>query len=251
MTRKDLGQYFTISEELQQFVFDHVQNLSETLLEPSFGAGHLLKLFKEWDPDYPMVCCEIDPTIAPIVSFNEHQTVIYDDFTKQQFAHPFRTIVGNPPYVKQRTANLYIRFIETCYELLDEDGGEMIFIVPSDFIKLTSAAEIIDKMTQTGSFTHFFFPNNERLFTEASIDVVVFRYQRGLRQERTIVNGEEVYCNVNRGIITFSKSPQRGIAIQDMFHVYVGMVSGRDAVYRVPIGNVDCLYSPLTAPTKA
>jgi len=38
--KKDLGQYFTISDEPQQFVFDKVKYKSSPLLEPSFGAGH-------------------------------------------------------------------------------------------------------------------------------------------------------------------------------------------------------------------
>ena len=42
---KSLGQYFTISNTLQQFVFDKVNHKDHLLLEPSFGAGHLLKKF--------------------------------------------------------------------------------------------------------------------------------------------------------------------------------------------------------------
>lgn len=37
-TKKSRGQYFTIADELQQFVFDAVRD--------SFGAGHLLQKFK-------------------------------------------------------------------------------------------------------------------------------------------------------------------------------------------------------------
>ena len=35
-SKKDLGQYFTISDELQTFVFDNVKYKSCLLLEPSF-----------------------------------------------------------------------------------------------------------------------------------------------------------------------------------------------------------------------
>jgi hypothetical protein len=54
--KKDLGQYFTIAEELQTFVFEKVKHKSSPLLEPSFGAGHLLKKFKEYNDKYPMTC---------------------------------------------------------------------------------------------------------------------------------------------------------------------------------------------------
>ena len=144
--KKKHGQYFTISEELQAYVFDKVKHKGSLILEPSFGAGHLLKKFKEADADYPISCYELDTTIKPVIELNRHQTVIYGDFTKQVITQRFKSIVGNPPYVKQSTGNLYIKFIEICFGLLDNDG-EMIFIVPSDFIKLSSAASLIDAMT--------------------------------------------------------------------------------------------------------
>lgn len=238
--KKELGQYFTISDELQNFVFDVVRHKSSLLLEPSFGAGHLLKKFKEYDENYPMVCYELDSTIQPIVTFNKFQTPVYGDFTKQAIIQKFKTIIGNPPYVKQSKGNLYIKFIELCYEYLD-DHGELVFIVPSDFIKLTSASAIIDRMTNNGSFTDFLFPHNEKLFDGASIDVVVFRYEKGLNIKKARVNGTEQFCNVNNGIITFSDSIISGTYIHDKFNVYVGLVSGRDEIYRVPFGNIDIL----------
>lgn len=238
--KKDLGQYFTISDELQTFVFDKVRHKSARLLEPSFGAGHLLKKFKEYDENYPMVCYELDTNVKPIIAFNEYQTPIYGDFTQQTVTSKFRTIIGNPPYVKQTTGNLFIKFVEICYECLADDG-ELIFIVPSDFIKLTSASCIISKMSENGSFTDFLFPNNERLFEGASIDVVVFRYEKGAKNQKTNVNGKEVFCNINKGIITFSDAEVSGSSIDSRFDVYVGLVSGRDEIYRVPIGNADIL----------
>ncbi len=239
--KKDLGQYFTIAEELQTFVFDKVKHKSSRLLEPSFGAGHLLKKFKEYDENYPMVCYELDTRVKPLVTFNSYQTPIYGDFTQQTVTSKFKTIIGNPPYVKQKTGNLYIKFIELCYEYLDDNGGELIFIVPSDFIKLTSASHIIEKMSNNGCFTDFLFPHNERLFEGASIDVVVFRYEKGTRNNKAIVNGKESFCNVNKGIITFSDAEVAGTSIDSQFNVYVGLVSGRDEIYRVPFGNIDIL----------
>lgn len=239
--KKQIGQYFTVSDKLQKFVFDKVKHKSSTLLEPSFGAGHLLQKFKEYDDNYPMVGYELDTTIKPVVEFNENQTTIYGDFTAQAITTKFKTIVGNPPYVKQKTGNLYIKFIEQCYNYLDDDGGELIFIVPSDFIKLTRASSIIDKMKETGSFTDFLFPHDEKLFEGASIDVLVFRYEKGLINKKTNVNGKEVFCNINKGIITFSDSEVSGTSIDTLFNVYVGLVSGRDEIYRVPFGNIDIL----------
>jgi len=234
--KKTLGQYFTISEELQTFIFNKVQNKGECLLEPSFGAGHLLKKFIEYDKNYPMVCYEIDETIRPIVST---KILLYCDFLLQPI-QKYKTIIGNPPFVKQKTGNLYLKFVEKCFQSLEEDG-EMIFIVPSDFLKLTSASSVITKMTSMGSFTDFYFPHNEKLFEGASIDILVFRYEKGHVSEKTNVNGKSVFCNINKGIITFSDTKVLGVYIETLFNVYVGLVSGRDEIYRVPFGNIDIM----------
>jgi adenine-specific DNA-methyltransferase len=238
--KKELGQYFTISEELQKFVFDKVKHKGSNLLEPSFGAGHLLQKFKTLDANYPMLIYELDNTIKPVIAFNSFQTVFYGDFTKQFIAQKFKTIIGNPPYVKTSTGNLYIKFIDQCFKLLD-DGGELIFIVPSDFIKLTSASALIESMAAAGSFTDFYFPNDEGLFEGAAVDVLVFRYEKGLFIKNVVVNGAASLININNGIITFSSSELSGTLLETKFNVYVGLVSGRDEVYRVPIGNMEVL----------
>jgi adenine-specific DNA-methyltransferase len=238
--QKKLGQYFTVNESLQQFVYDKVKNKGELLLEPSFGAGHLLKKFKESNTNYPIICYELDSTVKPIMQFNEHQTLIYGDFTQQIITRNFKTIIGNPPYIKQTSGNLYIKFIELCYALLDS-GGELIFIVPSDFIKLTSAAPIIQTMMANGSFTDFFFPHDEKLFENANIDVCVFRYQKGLILSSVTVNDKKMICNAQNGIITFSVSDVKGTPLSEQFNAYVGLVSGRDEIYRAPFGNLKIL----------
>ena len=257
--KKNLGQYFTVSDHLQQFVFDKVKHKGSLLLEPSFGAGHLLKKFKEANPEYPMECYEVDTSVKPVIEFNTCQTVVYGDFTKQVHTKKFKTIIGNPPYVKQKTGNLYIKFIELCFNLLDTDG-ELIFIVPSDFIKLTSASSLIEAMVKEGSFTDFLFPHNEKLFEGANVDILIFRYQRTLGQkipgqktpgqktpgqktpgQKTMVNGKEVFCNVRNGILTFSDTEIKGTPLSDIFDVYVGLVSGKDEVYCNPIGNMNIL----------
>jgi len=227
-----LGQYFTISDKLQETVFNFVFFKNETLLEPSFGLGHLLIKFKEFNNNYPMVLYEIDKTLIPIIEFNENQKIIYDDFLTS-FNKTFKTIIGNPPYISSKNSkNLYIQFIEKCFELLDTNG-ELIFIVPSDFLKLTRASQIITKMSLSGSFTHFYRPNNEKLFKEASIDVVVFRYQKDLKNTNhtTIVNDIPQTIHINNGIINFNLK-NNNIRLDSLFDIYVGIVSGLDSVFK-------------------
>jgi adenine-specific DNA-methyltransferase len=238
--KKSLGQYFTINNDLQQFVFDNVKYKNSKLLEPSFGAGHLLIKFLEYNLNYDMECYEIDNTIKPIVNFNEHQNINYCDFTKKNISYKFKTIIGNPPYIKKTDCNLYIKFIDICYDLLD-DNGELIFIIPSDFIKLTSASNLINKMITNGSFTNFLFPNNEKLFNNANIDIMIFRYEKNLISNNTTVNNINKIYNTHNNIITFSDTPIIGTLLNTLFNVYVGMVSGKDEVYKVDFGNTNIL----------
>lgn len=234
---KSLGQYFTVSESLQSAVFDLVANKGCRLLEPSVGAGHLLRPFLAHDINYPMTCYELDTSVQMIVNRNAHQTLIHGDFTAQQIAERYKTIVGNPPYVKHTTGNLYIKFIDICWRLLDE-GGEMIFIVPSDFLKCTRGADLRLEMLSNGRFTDVILPHDESLFPEASVDVMVFRYVRGTVSSVIRVNGREMVCNVHNSIVTFSEQALLGAPVETLFHVYVGLVSGRDEVYRSDLGNV-------------
>ena len=244
-TKKDLGQYFTVDESLQKFVFNMTQNKGQPLLEPSFGAGHLLKLFLASNPDYPMVCYEIDKKITPCVKFNDSQTVIYVDFVKEKFNRKFKTIIGNPPYVKQKKGrNLYLQFIELCLNLLEVDG-ELIFIVPSDFLKLTSAAGLIRKMVSEGSFTDFLFPHNEKLFNDSVVDIVVFRYQKGLKTTTCNYNGVAKAWRFSDGIITFhsltASASASTVTIGSLFDVFVGFVSGRNEIFCNENGKLDLL----------
>lgn len=229
-----LGQYFTVSEFLQEKVCECVQNKTSKILEPSFGAGHLLKKFM----NRSLVCYEIDSTVKPIVSFDEKKHEIhYCDFLNSEIDQKFETIIGNPPYVKNSSGNLYIKFIEKCFELLTDDG-ELVFIVPSEFIKVTRAKKLLQKMCSVGTFTHFWFPHDEKLFENASIDVVVFRYQKtpGLK---THLNGVENFYSINDGMITFSENT--GTMVSDFFDVYVGMVSGKDEIFKHKDGNISVL----------
>jgi len=243
-TKKDLGQYFTVDESLQKFVYDVTKNKGQRLLEPSFGAGHLLRLFLLSNPDYPAACYELDNKIVPIVTFTEGQTVKYGDFMKTHIADKFKTIIGNPPYVKvDKNKNLYLQFIEKCLGLLDVDG-ELIFIVPSDFLKLTSAAGLIRKMVAEGSFTDFLFPNNEKLFEDSIVDVVIFRYQRGLSTRSCLRNGVASTWQFNEGIVTFTAAAAAAaatVALGELFDCYVGFVSGLDSVFCNDLGTLEVL----------
>jgi len=233
-TQIDLDQYFTTNEQLQQTVFNFVKNRG-LMLEPSFGAGHLLLKFKELDIDYPMKCYEIDTAVVPVLDFNQAQELIYGDFLSAQEKTLFGTIVTNPPFNRAHD------FVEKCFSLL-APGGELVVICPSAFTKQSSNAKLLSKMTAEGSFTHFLFPHNEKLFKNAAVDIVVFRYERGLHSVKALVNDVEMFCNTERGIITFSSEDiSTNPRFEEFFHVGVSAITGKDEVFNQAFGNMKFL----------
>ena len=132
--------------------------------------------------------------------------VIHGDFMKQKIKKKYKTIIGNPPFVRTKTGNLYIDFVEKCFNLL-EHGGELVFIVPSDFLKLTCASKLLNNMISNGTFTHIYHPHNEKLFENASIDVIVFRYCKNNKLKKQVLyNNNLLYIINNDGLITFNKN---------------------------------------------
>jgi adenine-specific DNA-methyltransferase len=171
--------------------------------------------------------------------------VIYGDFITQNITKKYKTIIGNPPYVKQKRGNLYIDFIEKCYNLLD-DNGELIFIVPSDFLKLTCSSKLLNKMIEYGNFTHIFHPHNEKLFENASIDVIIFRYCKNILLAKTVLyNDKLLYLTNSNGLITFNENIiENSVAnlFKDYFDIYVGIVSGKEEIYKNnKLGNIEVL----------
>ena len=128
----------------------------------------------------------------------------------------FSTIIGNPPYVDNSLfevnfktsikvkANLYIYFIEKCLHHLEENG-ELIFIVPRDFIKLTSARYINKLLFDNGTITHFYDYGDEKFFKNASPNICIFRYQKSNFSRKTLTFNGEFKFTENDGIISFTK----------------------------------------------
>ena len=227
------GQYFTTNPLLKQCVCDFVMNNPERVLEPSVGRGDLVDSIQSTFGVLHFDMYEIDPNIENLPCIVPN-SVIHGDFLAQKICRKYKTIIGNPPYVRTSTGNLYIDFIEKCHNLL-ECNGEMIFIVPSDFMKLTSAASLISHMMATGTFTHIFRPNDEKLFENANIDVIVFRYCLDPDIEKTVMYNNELKRLINtNGTITFTSIHEvtEGVKIEDYFDVLVGMVSGRENIFK-------------------
>lgn len=243
--KKDIhekGQYFTKNEILQEFVRRLILNKPNKILEPSMGRGDLIKYIQSITPNIEFDLYEIDETINFLPEIQKEQ-IHFGDFLQQEINNKYKTIIGNPPYVKTKTGNLYIDFIDRCYELL-EDKGELIFIVPSDFIKLTSSGKVINKMMENGTFTHIIHPNKENLFDNASIDIIVFRYCKdNILPKKILVNNQEKFLVNTNGILTFTEQENTNTqTLSEYFNVYVGMVTGKESVYKnEEFGNITLL----------
>jgi len=242
MDKHSIGQYFTTNEILKQTVYNFMFNKSSIILEPSIGQGDLVSFITDKNPSISFDMYEIDNTI-PLLNNIQKDKVIYGDFMTQTITKTYKTIVGNPPYVRTKKGNLYIDFTEKCYNLLD-DNGELIFIVPSDFLKLTSASKLLNTMMTNGTFTHIFHNHNEKMFENASIDVIVFRYcKNSLIDKKVLYNDKLLYITNSNGLITFGEEENNNsVLFQDYFDIYVGLVSGKEDVYKNnDLGNISVL----------
>ncbi len=238
----NMGQYFTTSLELKEKIFEFILNNPDNILEPSIGQGDLIQYIQSKIPNIKFDMFEIDKTIELLDDIDKNN-VIYTDFLKYEIIKSYNTIIGNPPFIRTKKGNLYIDFIEKCYNLLN-DNGELIFIVPSDFLKLTSASKLLDKMMTNGTFTHIYHPDNEKLFKNASINIIVFRYCKNNLIEKKILYNDKLLHIINKnGLITFNeKINNNNLIFQDYFNIYVGLVSGKEEVFKnSKLGNIDIL----------
>ena len=238
-----LDQYFTTAAELQAKVVSFILRQPVRILEPSVGRGHLVAATCAVHPNIKFDMYEIDRSVKPLAGLPGN--IIWGDFMAQSIEYKYDTIIGNPPYVRTRAGNLYIDFIEKCFGLLAPQG-ELIFIVPADFFKLTSAARVLTAMHNEGVFTHVYHPHNERLFEGAHIDIIVFRYCRDpTAPKQTLYNDDLMTTDHSAGLITFSAlgdNTNEANLFSEYFNIYVGLVSGRESVYRnATYGNIDVI----------
>lgn len=237
-----LGQYFTTNDKLKEVVYNFVLNKPDKILEPSIGQGDLVLYFLMKNKRIVFDMYEIDKTII-LLDGIEKKDVVYNDFMKEDIKCKYKTIIGNPPYVKTKKGNLYIDFIYKCYGLL-KHNGELVFIIPSDFFKLTSASKILNDMMKNGTFTHIYHPHDEHLFKNASIDIIVFRYCKNKKLLKEVIYNDKItYITNSDGLITFDENKiDNEYKISDFFDIYVGLVSGKEQVFRnETYGNIKIL----------
>jgi adenine-specific DNA-methyltransferase len=248
--KHDKGQYFTKNNQLKNKVYEFIKNNPQKILEPSVGRGDLVSHIIKLNQNIIFDMFEIDKNIKLLDDINLDIHIInYVDFLNNNFINKYKTIIGNPPYIKNTTGNLYIKFIEKCYKYYLEDKGELIFIIPSDFFKLTSSSKLINEMLKLGNFTDIYYPNNENLFENASIDIIIFRYCKDknlINKNKINYNNETKYLYCKEGIIKFTNKniidDKNTKYIKDYFNVHVGLVSGKEGFFKnKEFGNIKIL----------
>ena len=247
MTQKDvinLGQVFT-PPNVVAFMLDLCQTRGR-ILEPSSGDGAFFTTLTEQGRD--CVGIELDPRVAP-------PGARVMDFFDYPETERFDSIIGNPPYVRyqdiaastktklksplfDKRSNLFLFFIEKCVRHLNQ-GGELVFIVPREFIKLTAAKKMNAWLYEQGSITHFYETGDVRIFGEHTPNCAIFRFEKG-RFDRRMADGR-TFTEVD-GQLMFLRNDHQ-VRFSDIFTVKVGAVSGADSIYTHPAGNMEFVCS--------
>lgn len=273
-TKEARGQFFTTSPKVQAVMLGLLERVHGRVLEPSAGAGHLVKALETRFPDMDIAGVELDSTIQPVCD----STITYGDFftysnkVLEGTVQGFDVVFGNPPYVSWKNVeessqfssrevkasysdktNLYHLFIDRCVDVLS-DGGEMVLIVPKEWLYQSSASPLRDKLHEKGHITHIVDCSGEKIFEDASVPaLIIFRFVKNSSQENkhTLFAGclddahkgnyepRTITVKNGRWLLLRDETAQRVDdwgRLSDVFSVKVGLVSGADSVYRVTEG---------------
>ncbi|HEX5392180.1 MAG TPA: class I SAM-dependent methyltransferase [Rhodocyclaceae bacterium] len=235
-----LGQVFTRADVVAQMLA--LRRNKGRVLEPSCGDG----AFAAQLPG--CVAIELDQRVAP-------KDALLMDFFDYPVSERFDTIIGNPPYVRHQDiltetleklnsplfdgrSNLYLYFIEKCVRHL-KPHGELIFITPRDFIKLTAARQLNAWLAKEGSITHFIETGDSSIFGSYVPNCAIWRFEKG-RRKLTLEDGRRFV--ESDGQLLFLRGDYN-VPLADLFQVKVGAVSGADEVFTHPRGNTEFVCS--------
>lgn len=266
MNQKDvvnLGQVFTPPAIVEAML--GLKRRQGRVLEPSAGDG----AFAHRLPG--CIAIEADARHAPAGA-------LIQDFFAYPESERFLTVIGNPPYVRFQDiqpetalrldsdlfdgrSNLYLFFIEKAVRHL-EPGGELIFITPRDFLKVTSSVKLNRWLYSQGTITDVIELGDARIFTGAVPNCLIWRFEKGdfsrrtryaelpahpdLRQALGALQWQERHFTEVGGHIVFAAGAYER-HVRDLFAVKVGAVSGADDLFASLPGNRDFVCSGTAA----
>lgn len=246
-----IGQYFTENLRLQQKVFDLCLNSGNTL-EPSAGVGHLVSLLEGKYKD--ILALELDTSLKNFICKTE---IVFGDFFDLSTDNKFDTIFGNPPYLKYRelpqetiikldnfcvtNCNIFYYFIEKCFYHLNY-GGEIIFIIPREFLNSTRAGKLRQLLYNNGTITHLIDYEEQKLFKNAAPSIIILRYEKDNFSHTTQYEINNVVSSkkevLHNDSYLFLDKLSFTNTLSEYFDIKVGLVTGLNSIYEY-----DSLYS--------
>ncbi len=205
------GQYWT-PPPIAQRMLALRQNFG-SVLEPCCGTGAISDLIPG------VVALEVDATLPP------PDYAFVDEFLDWPAGRLFDSIIGNPPYVRRggrstelltASANLYLVFIEQAVRHL-APHGELIYIVPREWLHLTSAKKLVAWMRTQGCVTDWLeVPGKSAGWIGADVDTAIFRYELGATRHWPF--------------------DAEGTPLGELFEIVVGAVTGDNEGHADPAG---------------
>lgn len=251
INKKKLGQFYTPKNIVKKMINLSNKKSLDKVLEPSAGIGNFsLELEKKFKN---VLSIEKDGN-------NIYKNAINEDFFNFNFQdEKFDLIIGNPPYVKHqdisedtkkyisnnpllnkfnKNTNLYCFFIKYCIDLL-KPNGELIFIVPKDFINSNSSKMLNKYIYKNGTITFFEDLTDKNIFSDADAEVSIFKFVKN-NFDRKMEDGRFF---VEKNGLLFFVSNKYNKFFSDFFYVKVGGVSGADSIFSHYKGNIEVVYS--------
>jgi len=274
--------FYETPMEIVNFMINMTNLKNKKILDTGFGTGNffnqiLLKnnnLFGiELDENFYNKQCLKTPKLI--------NNLINNDFLNYNFKNKFDIIIGNPPYItndnlpikiknkikdltKSGEGNIYYAFILRSLELLN-NNGELIYIVPIDFINNTYAKYLRKKMIKYGYFEYIIDLGETKIFNKANVEVIIFKFikTKNIINKQTkiiklknrinyslmikdlidIYNNNKIKNNFKYKIIKFFNNDNwfldeknnniEYIKFNDLFNIYVGIVNGCEKAFIV------------------
>jgi len=235
------------------------------ILDPGCGRGEFLSILKEFGYEN-VTGIEIYKPFADYCAekFPEYR-VIHGDFLDH--SDEYDAIISNPPYIKLKElpsklrdkavkmigymqGNLYYAFIIKAVELL-RDGGVLVMIIPSSFRGNTYSSHVRKLLLDRGSVVKAFIFRSEGLFSDASPNVMIFKFIKGARLPivsvsmvedmdhalsftSTIKMHQEAFLGIDVSKFAVERT------VSDLsYGIYVGLASGCEECFRIPRELVD------------
>ena len=147
-----------------------------------------------------------------------------------------------------KRSNLYLFFIEKCIKQL-KYNGELIFIVPRDFLKSTSSIKLNKFIYKSGTITNIVDYGDKVIFKGFNPNCIIFRFEKDNFSRITLYEDvendiiENRTFNISDGQLYFLKD-KYNVNFNDIFFVKVGGASGADNIFtNEEYGNMDFVCS--------